>query len=1138
MKKLVCALACFVFASCAGRTSVEFAGPKFLSSVQEGQKLYDFQAKAIYLGNESKPMGVKFQHVPTGMNVYLLQIETVPQAAMWFNTPSVSDAGEAHALEHVLLGKGKKGKLANAVTQMSLGSDSATTHEYFTYYHFYTNGGVDGFFSQFEHTLDALLNLQTTDEQIRREVFHFGYQEDPGTKELELVEKGTVYNEMVGSEDRWMHWYTQLQIAYGENHPFTRSQGGHPKDIRGLTAERIRAFHEKHYNVSKDLGIISVFHPRENVGAILKRMSQTFQKFRSKWKPLNHPSVMDQIPEVKPSLYQKNHTQRVTFPSKSKDVPAKVSLFWKPLGKLSAEEKIQLGQFLAAFNQKVVRKFLLDSETRKIQTGAKSASCSLYADVPANLFHCAVSGIDAKNINRALLEKLRTFFVEGIHEVAFYADQSDDLIEFNQKVLVGIQAARRARPISLGSPPAFGVRGTYDSWKQYLEFVEHTSGFQKDLLLEKQSRQLEEGVSSNKNIWKELLGGKGLLDKPYIIYGMPDPEHAKRLSQLKESRLSQELERLKKVSKTTDAQVALREFRKNYDQKTMAIESASGSIQRPRLTDTPPMTYDDEIRFDKRTYLGVPAIVSYFDVDPRIQIGLVFDLKGISKDSLMFLPLLPTILRSMGVVQDGGDTLDYQAFNDLVEKDVWGLGASLSSSVSTNRYEFIVNGIGVGSEEFVKALKYVQMILFQNHLSVKNIARLRDLIDRRVSSGRSFTSGPSDGWIEDLSFGFRHQKNQIYRNQSVHYAVHHNLNRIQWMLKDPTSEEELAKVRSEFLALIPRKGNLDREKIKQVLNPSQFESTRKELAEYLVNRIDEVNDENLHDDLIYLVNQALDDLKVDPKEVVKKLKGLQDEVIRRNALSIYVTGNRAAIRESKNAIEELLKKIPHRAPVGFEIEGTPYIVENLQSRYPQVKYDFPAHVGFVHAAGTNGSIDVRAEGPGFEDLSESAMIEFLAAKLFSGGGPHSLFMNTWEAGLAYSNGMANALETGAIVYSAGRSPNIRATTRFARNLVSDFSVFDDASYFSDYVLSRAFSFSRAHRSFSSRGTAIAADLRDGATPQKVRKFSRGLLKLKKDPDLLSKMKEIGRKPVKKVFPGLGAFDLQREAKSTFLLCCS
>ncbi len=166
----------------------------------------------------------------------LLQIQSAPQAFIWVTTFPTSNMGEPHTQEHLLLGKGNKGRDLGSLGTMSLASSTAFTMQWRTCYTFYTSAGPDVFFQNFDRTMDALLYPDYSDEEIRREVRNFGIGEDPKDGSLHLEEQGTVYNEMVTSMDQANRrlYQASLLSLYGAGHPLSylggRAAGGSSRD--------------------------------------------------------------------------------------------------------------------------------------------------------------------------------------------------------------------------------------------------------------------------------------------------------------------------------------------------------------------------------------------------------------------------------------------------------------------------------------------------------------------------------------------------------------------------------------------------------------------------------------------------------------------------------------------------------------------------------------------------------------------------------------------------------------------------------------------------------------------------------------------------------------------------------------------
>src|SRR5262245_17149018 len=114
-----------------------------LDRLTKGRLVHGFRTEALYLNDADRAMGARFVHGRTGFTVDLLQIESLPQAFTWVQTTPVSDQGEPHTQEHLLLGKGTQGRAFSSLDTMWLSSSSAFTRQRETAYHFNTAAGPD-----------------------------------------------------------------------------------------------------------------------------------------------------------------------------------------------------------------------------------------------------------------------------------------------------------------------------------------------------------------------------------------------------------------------------------------------------------------------------------------------------------------------------------------------------------------------------------------------------------------------------------------------------------------------------------------------------------------------------------------------------------------------------------------------------------------------------------------------------------------------------------------------------------------------------------------------------------------------------------------------------------------------------------
>src|SRR5262245_18265893 len=81
-----------------------------LSTLSKGDTVHGFRAAAVYLNDAAQPSGARVGHRKSGFRLDLLRIDSVPQAFTWVNSCPVSDQGEPHTQEHLLVGKGNTGR--------------------------------------------------------------------------------------------------------------------------------------------------------------------------------------------------------------------------------------------------------------------------------------------------------------------------------------------------------------------------------------------------------------------------------------------------------------------------------------------------------------------------------------------------------------------------------------------------------------------------------------------------------------------------------------------------------------------------------------------------------------------------------------------------------------------------------------------------------------------------------------------------------------------------------------------------------------------------------------------------------------------------------------------------------------------
>jgi hypothetical protein len=154
----------------------------------------------------------------------------------------------------------------------------------------------------------------------------------------------------------------------------------------------------------------------------------------------------------------------------------------------------------------------------------------------------------------------------------------------------------------------------------------------------------------------------------------------------------------------------------------------------------------------------------------------------------------------------------------------------------------------------------------------------------------------------------------------------------------------------------------------------------------------------------------------------------------------------------------------------------------------------PAFVGLFDPNMQGGVVLNSAPAVTYADTSRDALTGFLASKLYSGGGAHSVFSKTIAAGLAYSNGINASPTSGRLTYYAERTPEIPQTVSF---VISELKKSPHDTSLVDYALGGAFREVRSSAPFERRAAAMADDLADRMPPSDVRRFREKLLELRR-----------------------------------------
>ncbi len=517
------------------------AAPVTLDALAEDQSVRGFHVTTRYLDDRGEPTGARFVHDATGFVFDYLRIDSAPSGFIWVNTFPTSDQGEPHTQEHLLLGKGDRGRRFGNFQAMHLAESSAFTEQWRTAYHFHTVAGHDAFWAVFRDQLDDLLDPDYTDEEIRREVANFGLSQDP-TGKLRLEEQGTVYNEMVRTYEQPNNllWYHADRIVYGATHPLALSSGGYPDDIRTMTPEDIRKFHASTYFLG-NMGVIGSFPPSMALGDVLDRTAAILDELADR---TGDAMTTADLPEPSPAAA--GSTKIVDYPYDDASKASPVMLVWPADRQVDLGERTLLELFLSAVagdESTNLYKKLVDTKTRTVDVGATGVWSYVRDDLGTPVY-LGLSDVAAKHLTDAGLRTIRTAVTDELARIAKLPAGDPDLVALRERIASRLADSRRSLAKAMSSPPRFGFRGTGAFWEHHLLGLELVAGFDKSLTLAPQLAAIEQLLAEDGNPWTARLEAWGLLDAPFALANRPSPALRKQLDDERKTRLAAELARL------------------------------------------------------------------------------------------------------------------------------------------------------------------------------------------------------------------------------------------------------------------------------------------------------------------------------------------------------------------------------------------------------------------------------------------------------------------------------------------------------------------------------------------------------------------------------------------------------------------
>jgi Zn-dependent M16 (insulinase) family peptidase len=1114
------------------------ASAEDLSRLKSNQQVSDFRVTNLYADTDGRVVGAKFQHISTGAPVFFLQIETVPQAFIWVDTPDDSNKGLPHSLEHLLAGKGTKGRYFDLLQAMRFGESTAATYRDFNFYGLSSATGRDDFFEEFHALLDALYHPDFSDIEAEREFYHFAVVTDAANKTKTLIEAGSVYDEQQSGQGKDTYFYQLNSRVLGPQNPLGFNIGGIPDEMRGVTPEEIRRFHAQHYWLGPGSGFIFALSPKEDVADFLKRLSQEFQQFSASRPPAQPETTVGQ---PKYPIHPSERTEPVIypFPGASTTDPGEVRFSWNPLKVDSPAELRLLELFfrgLADGERSLLYKSLIDSKAREFDSGATTVESEPFlANSPQfPVWNLGVSGIPGKRITSAHIDRIKDLLLSRIREISEYPDRSDHLVAFNDLLLSYSRSRQRSQSVWIKSPPGFASGDNRTDWKEHFEALEMDPSFVRSLPEQAVWQAVDSELKSGRNIWRDLIRKFRLLDTPYAAAAAPSPQLLEDLEKKRQERIANEIKLLMERYHTSDEQEALSRFEQEELRKTREIDQLAARVSRPRFTDHPPLTPDDEIQYQQFQIDGVAVIATLFDRPTSIDLGFSFDLNKIPPRYYKYLPILPRCFDSLGLKR-GAQVTSYSMLSEAKEK-LLRFSVGYENNAASNRADLVIRASAVNVAEVPDALALISQIIHFNYLDVTNIDRLQDIITRRLSTDESYMKQGEQNWVLNPGYAFRYQDQPLVFAMNSQLTRAHWDARLSWLFHKPVDAHDVSGLGSFADSILARPSPVSREDLSQVLARTDLGGLQKELIEYWERNISFFPKSEVNQGLRQLTLEVQQDLRQGPAKTVEELKDLQRLVLDRKALHVDLMLSQAALDTIRPKLLRFLKDIPARPPQKRDAANSSAlpspILARLAKRYKAADFPFPWYVGLENPDGTSGNAVFYADFPGYDQLDNKSLVHMLASELFAGDGPQSFYKKAREEGLAYGIYLTSDPGSRLIWYYADRSPDIPSLVALANATAAKTSGLQD-QHAVDYVLRQSFPFPRTALTFSERAKALAQDIRDGNTPEKIHRFSEAILRLRQHPNLFSELTQAGFVSICRVLLNEQCSEQQRAARSLF-----
>ena len=1079
---------------------------------------------------EGRTSGFRATH-STGFVLDVLWVNSAPQALLWVNTPLDSDRGEAHTCEHVLLGKGRRGRDVSSREALCLAISTAFTGRLRTCYTFQCPGR-DSFFTLLGAKLAALLAPDASEIEVRREVCHFGLLGGNDVDEL-----GTVYSEQRAAfqQANYVCYHALNRLLYGRHHPLAHEAGGTPQGIRASCPEHVRAFHNTRY-VLGAMGAVVALAPC-CPSELLLRLHDCLVAARDTPRPWL--SDGGEATTAAPAM----ELEERWLPPAEPAPPGTVQTVRVPLGDATAP-----GQLVAAWPCVMPH---VEGPEASIALSMLQLLVSLIAGGRTSELHgvlvtagglgaTSVSGYVSSEPGRAVFitldgmpraaegatqsytvacEAMRAAF----EKVANFADGSPELKAFNARALSHLATMERGSRQFLSAPPRFGVRGVHAEWLDHLCDAQRcakpgaTTIF---LSFVGEASALRCALRSSKNEWAPHIASWGLAARlPVAVATQACDVFAAQLERERADRLQTFYDELVAAEPDGDSDdrraAGLARFRRAYDADTEATKVDIPTFDPPSDL---PMTEDDSLDTSQLVLPGGGCLLAArFIGMTGCHAGVALSLVGLPPRFLRVLVGLAPLLKSVGVTPRRGGFVEYRELCSRLQNEVLYLDARLSANRSSGRLELVMRTAGLNIEEALAGLDWLEALLSAPDLTVRALERFREAVDEAYSAARSLTERRAEFWQDSVAASCLETVGAPYLLVENHAARTHALHRLRWRLQDVPAFPSAAASCLHSLLLLPSHGQtraslegalaaaengaLQAENgvLRQSFGsvPSSVQTLLRSACASLRTLLAGVPDTSFARDWATLCAELIKDVLDPPEAVLSELSELLRFARRRGRARAFLAAGPDKQSQLCAALRALVARLPADASVQHGASASAVALRRAALRGAAIHGTSPPPcIALVLPRLSVGGVVCMTACASAQMTDQDMLLDALAAQTVAGGGAHSLFMRLWSTGLAYSCGISVSLSDGRLRFYADTCPDVAKCIMAAAAEVAQDARAPAEPGRADYAIAQCFTSRAGTSTPEARTEAAASDEADGRGAERVRALRSALLRLR------------------------------------------